>query len=103
MSQSSGPGPLFSAAESTATNDSRQFLMRTLTFVLAFIVVASFAYTWYSGSNVATWLQAVLPVVAGLVGGVVGFYFGQQSQQGSQQSQQGSQQSQQGSQQSQQV
>lgn len=74
--------PVLSPAESTATNDSRKFLMYALTLVLAFIVVASFAYTWYSDSSITTWLQAVLPVIAGLVGGVVGFYFGEQSQPG---------------------
>lgn len=57
-------------------DDSRKFLMYALTYVLAFIVVASFAYAWYSHYSVGTWLQAVLPVIAGLVGGVVGFYFG---------------------------
>jgi len=76
-----GP-PVLSEVQSTTTNDSRRFLVYILTSVLAFIVVASFVYTWYSHSNVTTWVQAVLPVVAGLVGGVVGFYFGQQSQQG---------------------
>jgi len=82
MSQSSVTGPLLGEPTgSKATNDSRRFLVYILTSVLAFIVVASFAYTWYSHSSVTTWLQAVLPVVAGLVGGVVGFYFGQQSQQ----------------------
>lgn len=72
-------GPVLSPPAKSKTDDSRYFLMVTLTMVLAFIVVASFAYMWYSHSSVTTWLQAVLPVIAGLVGGVVGFYFGQQS------------------------
>jgi len=75
-------GPVLSPPAKSNVDDSRRFLMVTLTMVLAFIVVASFAYMWYSHSDVTTWLQAVLPVIAGLVGGVVGFYFGQQSTQG---------------------
>jgi hypothetical protein len=74
--------PVLSPPTKSKADDSRYFLMVTLTGVLAFIVVASFAYTWYSNSSITTWLQAVLPVIAGLVGGVVGFYFGQQSTQG---------------------
>jgi hypothetical protein len=74
--------PVLSPPTKSKADDSRYFLMVTLTMVLAFIVVASFVYTWASHSSVTTWLQAVLPVIAGLVGGVVGFYFGQQSTQG---------------------
>ena len=80
--ESNVAGPVLSPPAKSKADDSRYFLMVTLTMVLAFIVVASFAYMWYSHSSIATWLQAVLPVIAGLVGGVVGFYFGQQSTQG---------------------
>jgi hypothetical protein len=74
-------GPVLAPAVPTPTDSARRWLMTALALTLAFVVVGSFAYSIYSSANVMTWLQAVLPVVSGLVGAAGGFYFGQQSAQ----------------------
>ena len=70
-------GPPTSVKYATPTDRARFWLMLCLVGIFAFVIVGSYIYDWHTRTPSTTWLEPVLPVVAGLVGAAGGFYFGE--------------------------
>jgi hypothetical protein len=84
MSQPPGPiqpvTPPLGEVQPTPNDKARLWLMIILAGTFASTVLGSLMWAAIAGMSLSSWLNPVLPAITGLVGGAVGFYFGQQSQ-----------------------